>query len=121
LFSFYPEPGSLLEDQKPPTMGKYRRMQLARYLINESINEFKDFTFSESGELVDFGVPIQQYVDMGIPFMTSGCPGEDGLMACNRPFSNERPSEPVRNYHFFPDEDDKNTIASQIFEDCDLI
>jgi len=117
LFSFYPEPGSLLENQKPPSIGTYRRIQLAVYLINAEGKSFSDFKFDDAGKLVDFGIDINPYIEKGIPFMTSGCPGNDGFMACNRPFSNERPSEPMRNYHFIPDEDDKKIIASQIFED----
>ena len=115
LFSFYPEPGSVMENHPRPTMGCYRRMQLARYLINESICSADDFSFSEDGQITDFGVDITPFVDSGVPFVTSGCPGRDGLIACNRPFSNERPSEPIRNYHLLPDREDRMIIASQIF------
>jgi len=117
LFSFYPEAGSVLENQKPPKLATYRRIQLAVYLINFEGKSFSDFKFNESGKLVDFGLDINPYIEKGIPFMTSGCPGNDGFMACNRPFSNERPSDPMRNYHFMPDSDDKAVIASQIFND----
>jgi biotin synthase len=117
LFSFFPEAGSLLEKHERPTMGTYRRMQIARYLICEAGKSFSDFTFSEDGKLMDFGADVDKLIEIGLPFMTSGCPGKDGLMACNRPFSNERPSEPLRNYHFTPDDDDKKMIACQICED----
>ena len=119
MFSFYPEPGSLLENRERPSLGSYRRIQLARYLINESICGFRDFTFSDAGEIVDFGTDIAPLIEKGVPFMTSGCPGRDGVMACNRPFSNERPSEPIRNFHFMPEDDDKKDIASQMFEDAE--
>ena len=119
LFSFYPEPGSLLENWKRPSIGQYRRIQLARYLINESICSFSDFSFSAAGEIAGFGVDIDPFIEKGLPFMTSGCPGKDGVMACNRPFSNERPSEAIRNFFFMPDDDDKKLILSQIFEDID--
>ena len=116
LFSFYPEQGSLLENHKRPSLGHYRRVQLARYLINESLAKCADFTFSPAGEIVDFGTDIHPFIEKGIPFMTSGCPGRDGFMACNRPFSNERPSEPIRNFHFMPNDDDKKDIAAQFWE-----
>jgi len=119
LFSFYPEPGSLMENHPRPTMGNYRRIQLARYLINESVCGASDFTFSEKGRLVDFGVDVTPFINSGSPFMTSGCPGRDGLVACNRPFSNERPSEPIRNFHLTPDEDDIKAITAQLFEDME--
>ena len=114
LFSFYPEAGSMMENHPRPDIGRYRRIQLARYLINEAVCEYSDFTFSAGGELIDFGVDIKPYIEKGVPFMTSGCPGKDGVVACNRPFSNERPSEPIRNYHFMPEHEDKTEIASQI-------
>jgi len=124
LFSFYPESGSLLENNPRPSMGKYRRIQLARYLINESVCQFSDFSFSPDGKLIDFGADAAEFIEKGIPFMTSGCPGKrssgkDGFVACNRPFGNERPSEPIRNYHYFPNSDDKRLIASQLFEDME--
>jgi len=114
LFSFYPETGSLLENLERPSVGSYRRIQLARYLINESICTFHDFKFSAAGKIVDFGMDIAPFIEKGLPFMTSGCPGKDGFPACNRPFSNERPSEPIRNFHFMPNDEDKRDIASQI-------
>ena len=117
LFSFYPEHGSMLETHERPSLGRYRRMQLARYLINMSICRVSDFTFSDDGRLIDFGVDVAPLIERGVPFMTSGCPGKDGVTACNRPFSNERPSEPIRNFHFMPDATDKGDITAQIFED----
>jgi len=117
LFSFYPEKGSLLENHPRPSIGKYRRIQLARYLINESICKCSDFTFSTRDEILDFGVDIRPFIDRGVPFMTSGCLGQGGFTACNRPFSNERPSEAIRNYYFVPTDEDKEIIAAQIFED----
>ena len=117
LFSFYPEPGSQLENLKRPSMGQYRRIQLARYLINETGSRLSNFKFSAQGQITDFGMDIKPFIEKGLPFMTSGCPGKDGFLACNRPYSNERPSEPIRNYFFIPNDDDKNDIASQIFGD----
>ena len=35
LFSFYPEPASILGDLKRPELVSYRKIQIARYLINE--------------------------------------------------------------------------------------
>ena len=115
LFSFYPESGSLLENHERPPIDCYRRIQLAAFLINKSICCFSDFNFTPNGDIADFGVDIAPFIEKGLPFMTSGCPGKDGRVACNRPFSNERPSENIRNFFFEPDEDDKKDIASQIF------
>lgn len=117
LFSFYPEGGSLLQNTPPPSLGKYRRVQLARYLINEGIIDINDIRFSPDGKIVDFGRDITPYIQNGSAFMTSGCPGEDGQVACNRPFGNERASEPMRNYPFLPGAEDIGIILPQIWDE----
>ena len=114
LFSFFPESGSVLEFHPQPPLKQYRRIQLARYLINENIVSLDSIHFSPSGEVVDFGVEIDPYIELGLPFMTSGCPGSDGMLACNRPFGNERASEPMRNYPFPPEHGDIEIIRSQL-------
>jgi biotin synthase len=120
LFSFFPEAGSLLEDWPQPTYGHYRRMQLARYIINEGHGGIDKMTFDENGKLTDLGLADEELdgiIDEGEAFMTSGCPGHDGKVACNRPFGNERPSKPIRNYPFPPNEEDIQTVREQIWED----
>lgn len=117
LFSFYPEAGSLMQDSLQPPLGQYRRVQLARYLINEGIVDINDMQFSPDGRIIDFGREILPYIQNGEAFMTSGCPGEDGHIACNRPFGNERASEPMRNYPFMPGAEDIKIIFPQIWEE----
>jgi len=114
LFSFFPEAGSVLEAHPQPPLKQYRHIQLAHYLINENITSYDEMRFSASGEITDFGVDIEPYITLGVPFMTSGCPGRDGKLACNRPFGNERASEPMRNYPFPPNEADIAIIRSQL-------
>jgi biotin synthase len=114
LFSFFPESGSILESHPQPPLEQYRRIQLARYLINENIVSLDSMHFSPSGEVVDFGIEIDPYIELGLPFMTSGCPGNDGMLACNRPFGNERASEPMRNYPFLPEQEDIEIIRNQL-------
>jgi biotin synthase len=63
-------------------------------------------TFNERGQVVDFGVEIEDLIQFGEPFLTSGCPDASGRVACNRPFGNERPGRPIRNYAFDPDPED---------------
>jgi len=116
LFSFFPEAGSPMENQPQPPLGQYRRVQLARYLINENIVPVGSMRFSPAGQVVDFGVDIEPYVAQGRPFMTSGCPGADGTVACNRPFGNERASEPMRNYPFVPGHQDVEMIRTQLWD-----
>lgn len=116
LFSFFPEEGSLMQNSPQPPLGQYRRVQIARYLLNEGIIGFNDVRFSLEGQIVDFGVDIGPYVKEGQAFMTSGCPGKDGQVACNRPFGNERASEAMRNYPFLPGSREIETIHSQIWD-----
>jgi len=76
LFSFFPEEGSLLENHPQPPIGTYRRIQLARYLINKDISKYENMKFDEKRRIIDFGVSKKVYngvVESGLPFMTSGC------------------------------------------------
>jgi biotin synthase len=113
LFSFYPETGSPLEDLEQPAMATYRRVQVARHLMDRGDARAKGMHFEE-GRLVDFGIPGKEMDDImeeGRAFMTTGCPG------CNRPFANETPSQAadglLRNYPFVPNEEDVAQIRTQ--------
>jgi biotin synthase len=114
LFSFYPEAGSKLQKHTQPTYGNYRRIQLARYIINEGLGSLDKMRFNEKEQIIDFGVDINEIIEHGEAFMTSGCPGKDGKVACNRPYGNERPSRPIRNFPFLPEDNDKEMIREQL-------
>lgn len=98
LFAFFPEAGTVMQDVDPAPMGHYRRIQVARYLIDNEINRVERMRFNEAGQITDFGCDISPLVGYGEVFMTSGCAGHDGRNACNRPFGNERPSMRQRNH-----------------------
>jgi len=114
LFSFFPEKGSPMEKHSPPPLRQYRNIQLARWIINENLGSADRMTFDEERKVVDFGVDIQSLLRSGEPFMTSGCPGRDGKVACNRPYGNERPSGPIRNFPFMPEPEDMEEIKMQL-------
>ncbi|MCJ7705636.1 MAG: radical SAM protein, partial [Desulfobacterales bacterium] len=114
LFSFYPEKGSPMEDHPPPPLSQYRRIQLARWIINEAPGSLEKIGFDEKGKLVDFGIDIKPLLQTGEPFMTSGCPGRNGKVTCNRPYGNERPSGPIRNFPFNPEPEDIEEIKTQL-------
>jgi len=114
LFSFFPEKGSPMEKHASPPLAQYRRIQLARWIINESLGSAHQMRFDESGRLIDFGMEIESLIQSGEPFMTSGCPGRDGKVACNRPYGNERPSGPIRNFPFMPEPEDIEEIKQQL-------
>ena len=113
LFSFFPEPGSPLETLPQPDMATYRKVQVARHLIDRGTARADAMTF-EGGRLVGYGVPqevIETLIEEGRAFMTSGCPG------CNRPYANETPTQAMegllRNYPFVPNEEDVALIRQQ--------
>jgi biotin synthase-related radical SAM superfamily protein len=116
LFSFFPERGTPMEGHPQPPFGHYRRVQLARYIINTGRGRCEAMDFNEAGQVASFGVPTEDLIQYGEPFMTSGCPGPDGRVACNRPFGNERPGQPMRNYPFLPEPEDVALIRYQL---CD--
>jgi biotin synthase len=93
LFAFTPVRGTAMQDQPPPPLDTYRRMQVARHLITHDLATLGDFSFSAEGQLVSFGRPdLAKVLADGVAFQTSGCPD------CNRPFYNERPGGPLYNY-----------------------
>jgi len=119
LFSFFPEAGSELERHEQPPVGQYRRVQLARYLIDEDISGFERIRFDSSGRIVDFGIDgkhLDTAIDSGIPFMTSGCPGEDGSVVCNRPYGDSLPGPDIRSFPFQPSGEDLEKIRSEIWQ-----
>lgn len=119
LFSFFPEPGSKLENKKQPPWSSYLRVQLARYLLEEKSIPVSDMSFDRDGHIIDFGLTkddISEIINLGIPFMTGGCLDEDGEVACNRPFGNCLPDEKQWNYPYPPNEEELGLIQSHIFK-----
>jgi len=123
LFSFFPEEKSPLENHPQPPIGRYRRVQLARYLVNYCIASAEKMRFDEKGRIRNFGIDegkLNRIVDSGLPFMTSGCPGKTMENACNRPFANCTPYQAytgeLRNYPFPPSEGDVKIIRKQLYD-----
>ncbi len=111
LFALTPIRGTQLEKQKQPELSSYRRIQLARYLMQKKITSADKMRFT-NGVLNDFGVGsevLNEVVSSGAPFKTSGCDG------CNRPFYNESPRGPIYNFPREPTimeiEEIKKTLA----------
>lgn len=117
LFSFFPEAESQMADHPMPPMDQYRRVQLARHLLDCKLTRAERFEYDEAGRIAHFGVTrdvLDAVIDSGEPFRTSGCPGYDGQVACNRPFANSRPGPDIRNYPFPPDAEDIQRIRAQM-------
>jgi biotin synthase len=116
LFSFYPEPGSPLQDKPPCNVSQYRRIQLARYLIDHDLSRAEQMEFDAAGKMVGYGLPtdkIDEIVNSGRPFQTSGCPGKSMDGACNRPFGDGPPSD-IRSFPFELSEEDIHLVKQQI-------
>jgi biotin synthase-related radical SAM superfamily protein len=119
LFSFFAERGSAMENHIPPPLGAYRRVQLSRWLIDNDLTRMEQMQFDQKGRVLDFGVAdtkLAEAIWSGRPFETSGCPGPDGRVACNRPYGNEKPGGPIRNFPFSPEKEDIEEIIRQVRE-----
>ena len=117
LFSFNPEPGTTLQYQTQQPIKRHRRVQLAKYLIEEKNVERNVFQFDENGFITSIDSDedlIQNTINEGNPFMTNGCPDRDGVMACNRPYGSYRPGEEFRDYPFKPTGDELTVIREQM-------
>lgn len=104
MFAFFPERGSLMEDWEAVPFDQWRRVQLARFLIDYRQISINDMGFNAQGEVIDFGVDadvLTALVDSGKPFRTSGCPGKQDpeISACDRPYGDSTPQQ-IRSYPF---------------------
>jgi biotin synthase len=95
LFAFTPISGTAMAHQSPPSLGQYRRIQVAHWLIRHKLARADDFSYDKRGMLLNYGLPanrLENALGNGTAFRTSGCPG------CNRPYYNERPGGVMYNY-----------------------
>jgi biotin synthase len=117
LFCFYPERGSLMDHLPAPPRSRWRRLQLARYLLEYRDHPFEAFGFSADGALVSFGTDVAEVTATGIPFRTSGCPGRErpDVSACDRPYGDSPPSD-IASYPFQPKGHDLRRIRRQLAE-----
>ncbi len=117
MFAFFPEQGSLMEDWPAVERGQWRRVQLARYLIDYAGGRFGNMAFDDEGRVTDFGVArekVEQLINSGTPFRTSGCPGKaDDVSACNRPYGDSSPTD-VLSFPFAPAKRDVARIRRQL-------
>lgn len=117
MFAFFPERGSLMEEWPAVDRGQWRRVQLARYLIDYAGGSVHGMRFDSEGRVIDFGVPrgaLEALIDSGKPFRTSGCPGkEDDVSACNRPYGDSSPTD-ILSFPFAPGTRDVLKIRKQL-------
>ncbi len=117
LFSFNPEEGTALQHQERQPIKRHRRIQLAKYLIEEKDLNHDAIVFDRNDRILAIDsddANIQASIETGLPFMTNGCPDRDGVMACNRPYGSYRPGEEFRDYPFKPTGAELNVIKDQM-------
>ena len=118
MFCFFPEKGSLMDHLPATPRDQWRRVQLARYLIDYRGVRVEHMDFDGAGRVVDFGIPgsaLDTIIGEGIAFRTSGCPGKfrDDVSACDRPYGDSPPSN-VASYPFQPGGSDLRKIRRQL-------
>ena len=117
LFCFNPEPGSRMANHPQPSLMRWRRVQLARQLIEAEGYGLDQFAFDAGGTISAVSgtrSEIEMVLANGRTFMTNGCPGGDGEPGCTRPYGSYRPTEPFRDYPFVPTADDLKEIREQL-------
>jgi biotin synthase len=118
LFSFFPEQGSLMDHLPATPRDQWRRVQLARYLIDYAGVRVEQMTFDAEGRVTGYGLSdaeVERVVGEGVAFRTSGCPGKfrDEVSACDRPYGDSPPSN-IASYPFQPNKQDLKKIRRQL-------
>ena len=118
LFCFYPEKGSLMDHLPATPRNQWRRVQLARYLVDYCGVRIEQMRFDDGGRIAGFGLSdgeLDAIVASGIAFRTSGCPGKErpDVSACDRPYGDSPPSD-VASYPFQPGPVDLKRIRHQL-------
>lgn len=117
LFSFNPEPGTVMEYAPRIQIARTRRIQLVKNLIEEHDLLESALEFDESGAIRTIDAPrelLERVTQNGLAFMTDGCPDRQGEMACNRPYGSYRPGEEFRDYPFLPKDEDLRVIRVEM-------
>jgi biotin synthase len=118
MFCFFPEKGSLMDHLPATPRDQWRRVQLARYLIDYRGARVEHMKFDGAGRVTDFGIAqgeLDEVIDAGIAFRTSGCPGKfrDDVSACDRPYGDSPPSN-IASFPFQPNRGDVRKIRRQL-------
>lgn len=110
LFAFIPLRGTALAGNSAPEVDSYRRVQAGYHLLHRKAARLSDFDFMD-GRLTSYNLPLgelEQLLESGTAFETSGCPD------CNRPYYNERPGGTIYNYHYPLDEFENRRLIAEL-------
>lgn len=118
MFCFFPEKGSLMDHLPATPRDQWRRVQLARYLIDYRGVRVDQMKFDGEGRVSDFGIAqgdLDDVINAGVAFRTSGCPGKfaEDISACDRPYGDSPPSN-IASFPFPPKKSDVRKIRRQL-------
>jgi biotin synthase len=118
MFCFFPEKGSLMDHLPATPRDQWRRVQLARYLIDYRGVRVDQMKFDAAGRVTDFGIAqseLDDVINAGVAFRTSGCPGKfaEDISACDRPYGDSPPSN-IASFPFQPNQSDVRKIRRQL-------
>ena len=118
MFCFFPEKGSLMDHLPATPRDQWRRVQLARYMIDYAGVRSEQMTFDDEGRVTDYGLPkgeLDEIINAGTAFRTSGCPGKfaEDISACDRPYGDSPPSN-IASFPFQPNKKDVAKIRTQL-------
>jgi biotin synthase len=105
LFCFNPEPDSRMGHLPKASLRRWRRIQLAKFLLEERGLDRSAFRFDDAGALMRIHAPrglVDEVLDDGHAFMTNGCPSSGGEPGCTRPMGSWRPTEDPRDFPWRP-------------------
>ncbi|WP_249012107.1 radical SAM protein [Conexibacter sp. DBS9H8] len=105
LFCFNPEPDSRMGHLPKTPLQRWRRIQLAKFLLEERGLELSAFGFDDDGTLSAIAAPralVEEVIADGHAFMTNGCPSSGGEPGCTRPMGSWRPTEAPRDFPWKP-------------------
>lgn len=117
LFCFNPEPDSRMGHLSKTPVERWRRIQLAKFLLEERGLDPAAFVFDDDGALARIRAPrdlVDEVVHDGHAFMTNGCPSSGGEPGCTRPMGSWRPTESPRDYPWQPTAEDEREIRAQL-------
>jgi biotin synthase len=118
MFCFFPEKGSLMDHLPATPRDQWRRVQLARYLIDYRSARVENMAFDSAGRVTGYGIAqseLESVIGEGVAFRTSGCPGKfrDDVSACDRPYGDSPPSN-IASFPFQPNRHDLRKIRRQL-------
>ena len=104
-------------DQPKTPVERWRRLQLAKFLLEERGLDPAAFSYDDDGSIARIRAPrelVDEVVADGYAFMTNGCPSSGGEPGGTRPMGSWRPSDDPRDYPWRPTADDERAIRAQL-------